>query len=311
LTILISSFFYLSNLYGDTAIIENSYKQARKGGIYKNPSEDEFQWAEHLFYKLIKGEMNQKDFKSVEKYGFRIKEIPLNNNKYYLLTEDSEKKFGRGFYLFSATPVASSSGSNSSGSNSSCKSLVLMVPHGFYDLYTDNISFKLLNKDCFTACAWNTVHRHGKFSDNYDGKKKHWDLADLDNSYFIAFTRAFARAIPNGFLLQIHGFSKKKRISKIAQQTDMVVSSGNSLPANEIQKFSACLNKQLPAMVRLYPDEIRDLGATQNISGKVLRSLKHPGFIHIEMSYQLRRQLIKNVNVRKSLLNCIQGLTIN
>jgi hypothetical protein len=47
------------------------------------------------------------------------------------------------------------------------------------------------------------------------------------------------------------------------------------------------------------------LGGTTNVQGQLLRSLNHDGFVHIEMSKAMRKELLDNADTRKLLLNCL------
>lgn len=272
----------------------NLFNTARKGGVYKTMAEAELTVVESLFKRMLSGDRSQELFQAWEKQGFTISKAQLEGREVFALIEKPEQKQGRGFYLF---PLVASG------------STVLMMPHGFYDLHTRVIGQYFFEEGLFLAAAWNTVHRN-----KYPGQIKvthldddpwRWDMADLPNTCFTAFTKAFAQTKPQGHLVQLHGFAKEKRKSKSARDSDLILSDGTESPQKELFTFNDCLKIKLPFMVRLYPGETKDLGASENISARILNSIGHNGFVHMEMSLNLRQQLRSSMMHRQAVLNCM------
>ena len=100
---------------------------------------------------------------------------------------------------------------------------VLQMPHRQKDLYTGEIGLSLLIEGNFAAGAWNSVSRY-YFQGN---KKVSADLADFSQSYFIAFSKAFALCHSKGHIIQLHGFSTKKRRTRADKQSSFILSAGS------------------------------------------------------------------------------------
>jgi len=270
------------------------FKAARENGEYKTMPEAELTVIEDLFKRMLSGDRSQKLFQAWDKQGFTISKAQLEGREVLALAEKPEQKQGRGFYLF---PLVASG------------STVLMMPHGFYDLHTRVIGQYFFGEGLFLAAAWNTVHRN-KYPGQIqvtalDDDPWRWDMADLPNTCFTAFTRAFAQTKPRGQLVQLHGFAREKRKSKSARDSDLILSDGTESPQKELFTFGDCLKINLPFMVRLYPMETKDLGASENISSRILKSLGHNGFVQMEMSLTLRQQLRSSMIHRRAVLNCM------
>ncbi len=282
----------------DTAQVKAQLQQAREGGAFQTPTDAELTRSRKLFYRLFKGDDSTAVFEQWADSGFDHRQYTLNDQHYICLFEKDTQKTGRGFYLFSKDPSARN---------------VLMIPHGFYDLYTRQIGFALAGEGHFAAIVWNTVHRHGEKkragrSSGYRHLSEQadtWDMARLSRSYFTAFSHALATAMPRGHLIQLHGFSQKKRDTRAGRDSDVIISNGTDSLSEALKNFSNCLKRRMPAMVRQYPEEVRELGGTQNTIGALLRDSGHRGFVHIEMSYPLRLQLKDDAALRQSFLQCM------
>ena len=268
---------------------------ARKGGEYKTMPEEDLAAVEKLFERMLSGDRSQELFNAWEKLDFTLTRVQLDGKKVLALVENPEHKRGRGFYLF---PLVASG------------STVLMMPHGFYDLHTRIIGQHLFGEGSFLGAAWNTVHRNKHPGQirviDLDDDPWQWDMADLPDTCFTALTKAFVRTKPHGHLVQLHGFAKSKRKSKSARDSDLILSNGTEVPPRELIAFGDCLKIKIPFMVRLYPLETKDLGASENISAQVLNNLGHNGFVQMEMSLDLRNQLRSSATYREALLGCIK-----
>jgi hypothetical protein len=66
-----------------------------------------------------------------------------------------------------------------------------------------------------------------------------------------------------------------------------------------------CLVKKGMGNLRVYPKEIRELGATTNVSAILLREMNNKGFVHIEMNENLRTVLKEDINSRRAFLECV------
>ncbi|NOQ34598.1 MAG: hypothetical protein GQ569_01720 [Methylococcaceae bacterium] len=173
------------------------------------------------------------------------------------------------------------------------KPWLLQAPHAKSDLYTGKIASRLFLEGEFKAVIWNSLPR------------KKIDVAHLYQSHWQAVTQAFSVQYPQGRIIQIHGFSAKKRKSLVAQNSDMIVSAGHLFPPLWVQKVVECLKAKTVLKVSLYSYDVNELGATKNSQSQLLQSLGHQGFIHLEMNKKLREDLLKNAALRKQLLVCL------
>jgi predicted RNA-binding protein YlxR (DUF448 family) len=269
--------------------VENLLKGSR-GGSYEEPKAEELKKAEELFGYMFKGELNDDVQKQWDKLNFKVVRIKEEKEEFILVHEKKGKKRGRGFYLFRLADF---------------KKLAIQSPHSIDDLYTGEITLELALEGKIASAAWNTVPRN---SDD-DDKVGNSDLAHLRESYFTAYARAFARAYPTGNLIQLHGFTKEERKSKAGLSSDIIVSSGSKIPGSKAEELDRCLEHDLSGASSLYPLEINELGGSTNAAGIVLRKMGHDGFIHIELSKQMRMRLKDDKKIRGNFQRCIEGVS--
>ncbi len=292
LTILL---LFLSTAEGTTTAsplspLQEMLHQAMQGGSYEHPSTSEVAQAEQLFFNLLTEKKQQKP--AWEKLGWQYLPIELGSRQAIILREAAEQKRGRGFFIFlQGKPF----------SEQALMQQALTVPHGFKDMLTDDIGAALFEEGNFRCAAFNTVHRWVKKND----QRIEQDLAREPSSYFTAFTRAFARSAPQGRLIQLHGFAQKKRKSAAGQKADLILSSGSRNASQDVRLLSSCLGRALDLTALTYPEQVKELGGTRNISGKILRTMHHPGFLHLEMSHPIRKRLHKEILAREKFLQCI------
>ena len=276
--------------------VSELFYQSKESGTYVPPELEELGIAESLFSRMLEGERGEQLKVEWQRLGFRLQELNFKGKMVLALFEADNERRGRGFYLFPIKPVGAS---------------VLMMPHRFFDMHTGPIGLKLFQSGLFSAAAWNTVHRYknSKKKNGFQGINNslpNWDLADLERSYFTALTRAFTRTFPTGHLVQVHGFSQEKRTSWAGRDSDLILSNGTQHPPEDLISLSDCLKLQLGVMVRVYPLEIRDLGAMENVSARICNDFGNRGFIQMEMSYPLRQKLLKSEEQAKVITNCMQ-----
>lgn len=286
LFILLFIFLNASAPHAETAI--ERFLTESKGGSYNQPSAEELRKAEDLFGYLFKGRLTDDVQRGWDKLNFKVVRIKEGGEELILLEEKEGKKSGRGFYLFRL---------------SNYRKLAIQSPHSVDDLYTGEITLELALEGKTASAAWNTVPRNS----NDDDKGGRSDLAHLKDSYFTAYARAFARAYPTGSLIQLHGFVKEERKSKTGFEPDIIVSSGSRIPGRRAEEIERCLEHDISGVSSLYPVEINELGGGTNATGIALRKMGHEGFIHIELSKQMRMLLKDDNKVRGSFQRCIEG----
>ena len=194
------------------------------------------------------------------------------------LYELPNAKQGRGFFAFN--PHAS-------------HHRLLQAPHGDSDLYTGKIASHLFLEGGFKAAQWNTVKRNIS------------DMAHSNDTYWQAMTQAFAEQYPHGQIIQLHGYDQDTRKTNAGENSDMILSAGHGHPPLWLQQTAHCLKAAFSTRVGLYPFDVNELGATTNVQGQLLQQLGHDGFLHIEMSKDMRRELLDHPEARKLLMSCL------
>ncbi len=259
---------------------------AAKGGKYVAPSSAEVREAEALFIRTLQGEQSQDLQNAWQAQGFMLGTLTQNGTTFTVVQEVNEKRTGRGFYLFrqkGGLPVA------------------LQAPHSYKDLYTRKIARKLMREGNYVAAGWNTVPRYGR-----NKYKEFADMAHLDDTIFQAFGRAFAKQYPTGTIAQLHGFAQGYRKTVVGKTADLIFSGTTKRPSQRVLETGDCLKSQLTDfVVRIYPNEIGELGGTTNSNAKDLRARGFNNFFHVEMSKALRARLRKDKQVRGQLSACL------
>jgi len=266
--------------------LDDALAAAMGGTVYMAPTQTELGQAEALFGQVLGGERSAELSQDWGDLSMQFSALP-GASGLWRVQEQSSARTGRGFYAFPG---------------SSPRPWILQAPHGDSDLYTKTIATRLAEETPFAAVAWNTVHRDTPVT----GESTVADLSHLGDSYFQRLTKAFAAAYPAGRMIQIHGFAQSQRTTEAGQTSDMIVSGGTSTPEPWLVNSANCLKTAMPGVVRLYPSDVTELGGTTNAQGILLRSLGHPGFMHVEMSKPLRQTLRDNANVRAAFTTCIQ-----
>lgn len=200
-----------------------------------------------------------------------------------ILREPADQRRGNGAYVFNPEGNAK---------------LMLQAPHRFSDRKSGVIAMHLFTLSNARVLALNNAHR---YSDAADGRKS--DLAHRHDSIMMELTLAFAAQQPQGMVYQLHGFAREKLP---AQDRDarVIVSAGHSWPGTPVIAIKACL-AQFQSGVKLYPMDIGKLGATTNTMGRALRARGHHGFVHVELSAELRKELVKNPGLRQNYADCL------
>lgn len=243
---------------------------------YLAPSPQAIARAEILFTRLLKNEgVPPAEWQALD---FQLQaETLADGTALWVLWETP--CHGKGLYVFRAGSDAQT---------------VLQMPHRFYDTDTGVIGWELFAGGNFRAAAWNTLSRRDA------------DLAHLADSYFNALTRAFATVSPTGRLVQPHGFSSAKRRGSAGQTADIILSNGTREPDAALKRLAKCLRPGF-ATVRVYGEDVMELGGTTNAQGAILREAGQRGFVHLEMSRAVRMHLREEVKMRRRMIRCLLG----
>ncbi len=277
----------LSILLGNAGVLHAAstltqfWKASTQGGQYRAPTQPELQQAEALFLQTLTRRGTAQELQRAwATLGIDLVQIHEREEDWWVLREQPEQKTGRGFYIFRLAET---------------KALVIQAPHSGADHYTGEMALSLLREGAVKAAAWRTVPRQQA------------DLAHLEGTYFQAFTRAFAQAFPSGTVMQLHGFEQEKREGRSAGDADIVLSNGTQTPPERFRQIGQCWHRTLGVIVKRYPDDVKDLGATANAQALFFHEMGHTGFLHVEMNTTVRERLQQRKHERALFLRCLSG----
>lgn len=178
--------------------------------------------------------------------------------------------------------------------------LALVAPHRRSDRNTGTLAGLLFAEHRVAAAAWSSAPRRKGEGCSGGDPARHF------THYLTAFSLAFADAHPQGRIVQLHGFERTRRASSAAQLADIIVSDGTRTPGRRIFDLADCLSRSLaPMPVAVFPNDVAELGALTNRQGQALRSEGFDGFVHLEMSAQLRASLVQDPELRNALASCL------
>lgn len=302
------AFTFTASVTAEAQTLEKYFAEASLKTDYRPPQRQEVRRAEELFTRLLSGRESFTTMRGeCEEMDFSLDVVEDNQDHFWILREKADQRRGRGFFVI--RPVGAQNGIGtqtpvniqnrvSIKNPIATESLLFEAPHVGHDYHTDTIALNLFRESLASACALNTVPRTQA------------DLAHLHETYFQAFTRAFARVHPRGLLVQLHGFTTKKRKTEAGRTAEMIVSHGSQPMPTWMTAIVIDMKRQFgPDVVKLYPSDVRELGATTNTQAAMLRGLGFDGFLHVEMSYPLRKRLCSDVELRGNLVACVDEFT--
>lgn len=205
-----------------------------------------------------------------------------------VLTEAADDCKGRGTYLVrddgGALPLA------------------LTAPHRGADQHTGTLAASLFLESRAAAAAWNSAPRNPQAECPYA-----LDLARERHHPFTAFALAFARQHPEGLMVQLHGFDRNNRNEEAAREAGVILSNGTRVPDARLLDVADCLSGSLaPHIIKVFPVETGELGALGNAQGMALRKAGFNGFVHLELSAELRRDLVSDDALRSGFRRCLE-----
>lgn len=264
-------------------VLEKVYSRAWKDAKsvdYVTPSADELAVMQQVFVRLLKGEPVKAMASDLQTLGWAVFTESVGGVTWTIVAEAENQRRGRGLYAFS-----------NAGRHA------LEAPHVPSDELTGQILLRYAEDGLPRALAWNTVPR------------KTADLAHLDGTYLIAFSRAFAQVYPSEKILQLHGFDAQRRRSAAGAESGAIISAARNNPPPELKSAVKCMQQEIEKRTRLYGVDVHELGAMTNNVARALRNEGYQGFIHVEMDSSLREQLVDVPAKRQALLNCLGGTT--
>lgn len=270
-------------LESDFLALSESWQSARQSRRFQSPDTEELSMARSLFERILSGETGATMAQAWQTLGFEW----IDWHGLHLLRERPGREAGRGFFLFRPEPA---------------DPLLIQIPHGETDEGSGELGIRIALEGRARAVAWNTVPRTVSVSGRDSVKA---DLAHLEQSFFIALTEAFARRVPQGRVVQLHGFAQEKRRSTAGKEADLIVSAGHPAPDFWYEQMVRCMRQNGVAETKLYPRDVKALGGETNSIGKRMRALGMPGFLHLEMSRPLRDRLLVDESLRAALYRCL------
>ena len=266
--------------------IERARREARSDE-YQAPPPADLALAEELFRGLLRPEEDGDRLARLAcEIGLELIKLSEGSEEFLAVREPAGSRKGQGFYVFRhsrATPI------------------VFQAPHARDDLLTGPLAAKLFRESQAAAVAWSTAPRSAVVK----GSRVTADLAHLPESFLGSFTRAFAAEHPKGIVVQLHGFDGEERRSPDSPGWPIVVSGGTRLPPPWLLDTAAGLERALGHRVAVYPRDVEELGGTTNAQARLLHSLGHSGFIHIEMDLDARRRLQGCEVLRAAFVGCL------
>lgn len=180
--------------------------------------------------------------------------------------------------------------------------LLVTAPHRGADRYTGPLVMALMAEGRAAAAGWNSVPRRSNCSSGTS------DLARIERHPFTALSAGFARAHPNGRVVQVHGFDRHRRTTPEGQAASIILSSGSTRVSPAVGTVAECLRDSLPAeRVAVFPTDVSELGALRNAQGRRLRAIGFDGFVHVELSLSLRERLMSDVALRRRFGACLEA----
>ena len=266
----------------DALVLEKRVREASGTEVFRPPSTVELRDAERLFARTFRGDESIEVLRDAwAKMHFALQTYGAGDQRIWLLRELPSHEMGRGFYAF--RPAAT-------------MPVILEAPHSFADRNTRRLTAQLFMESPCAAAVWNTLHR------------KVVDTAHADSCFLNAFTRAFLRVRrEDATICQLHGFAREKRTTRAGRTSDIIVSNGSKF--NEFWLYRTVLSwrKMCPeTVVRLYPDEVSELGATTNRQARLVREIGVGRFLHLEMSAEYRASLIDSPTMQSELLKILE-----
>ena len=245
---------------------------------------------ELLFARGLDRPMSAGTIRAWEEHGFVAESIRLQGDACHLLFEKAGARMGRGLFLLCPT--------RSQGS-------VLLIPHGFHDRFTAEIGALLAEEGRFRAVAWNTTPRQPTEDDESERVNQDAEI-EIEN-YFTGLARAVSVLGLPGPMIQLHGFAPYLRSTEAGRRARAILSSGSNDPHQSTLDVASCLEHELGDRLLVYPTEVSELGGTQSQIAAVLRAWGRRDFLHLELSFALRKKLLEDSDTRRSLIDCVEG----
>lgn len=270
---------------GADGTLAGLYAKAQGGSEFERPQAQELATARRLFGHMFAGQEPGGDGPGWDSLGYAVQTVQDQGRSYLVIRETHHQ--GQGMFVFALD---------------SRSRTALMVPHGMKDLHTANLGIQCMQRGDFIALALNTMPRYTDSGRDLEEQ----DLAHVQATLFTVFTKAFAQAFPSGRLVQVHGFAQGKRRTQAGKRAEVILSTGSPVLTQDIFDLARCLDQDISGPVTLYPLQVQELGGTTNVSGNILQSMGHTGFVHCELAYPLRKRLLHSSRLQGAFVSCLE-----
>jgi hypothetical protein len=260
-------------------ILTEARRDGDRPGTWVTPNEVELRAIEVAISSLIAGAGDEARAAAAEA-GFAVVDIPEWPGTSALV--ENGKLRGGGAYVVR---------------RGSTSKVVVQTPHTFFDEGTFALGCALFERAHARALFLNTVHRYKAAPAGAA------DVAHAEESSFQRATIGALRSIGPATVVQLHGFVDER--DRFAAGTTAVVSSGSNVRGKpDVERVARALGGTLGGGVLRFPDDTRELGATTNVQGKVVRAAGGT-FVHVEMSAATRRLLLEDPTRRDATFTAL------
>jgi len=263
-------------LQAKAAELQARLARAIANKVYQAPAAEDLVQARRLFQLTLQGQSRPASLTADwAALGLEFQEVAGPAESLWLLTEPAGRETGRGWYLF--RPHRESS-------------IALEAPHARNDIHTGKIALQLFLAGKARTLAASTITRHRA------------DMAHLEDTFFQAFTLAFAEVHRAGLVVQLHGFELGNHRGT---QADMIASAGTLSPGPWLTALVQRLRETTSLRAAAYPQDTRQFGAKLNAQGRALQQARQCRFLHLELSMELRKRLLREAGLRRAILDCL------
>jgi len=256
--------------------LESSLTRAIANTRYEQPASSDLTQARELFKHTLLGDRPVAELKTGwYKLGFAFHEVTADGEPMWLVSQPPDSESGGGWYLFRTNHQSS---------------LAFETPHAKNDVHTGIIGLRLFQAGTARVLAASTITRHRA------------DMAHLDDTFFQAFTLAFAEVCPTGLVVQLHGFESENHNHVAA---DVLASAGIQSPGAWFFEVVEKLKQATAVRVLAYPRDTKVLGGTTNSQGKALNQTADCRFLHLEITPELRERMARDPELRRAILDSV------
>lgn len=236
--------------------------------------------------------------------GFRIETWTIGDDRCVALLEARGKARGAGAYIFRVAPADGE------------PTILVQAPHAYFDVGTGKLAAQLFFSPKQgvrpRALFTNSIHRY-QLAPGDKGKKSRnpADVAHNRQHAFSIATQAFVDAAERARVIQLHGFGRRTDdgdgdTDGDAQAIGMVVSAGDAAASSPWSAaIATALVDSFGSAVKRFPEEVKLLGATTNVQGELVRNRDRNGFVHIELSADVRARLARDETLREKLATAL------